>query len=326
VPTEKAVRSYVDGQISTITGTDLSKYTLTSDFTALSGTVTDIQNNYLSTSVAANTYATTADVTSLSGTVTGIQNNYLSTSVAAQTYATVDALNAKADSSGNPAIDFQARSLSIDIGTDDPTRKSVRCEHHGSNFIVRPAAAGSNVTVIENTGGGGLSIQPSGSNTTFGGNVIVASDWLQISPVDDGGGLNIAREANDGSNTQLVLTISTATSTAEGYANIQAISRSGGQGRSGRWGDLYLNEGGGNVIIGKESDPNVGVYLMQVCPSVQSSSQFLTVPQSITDLLQDMPNSTVLFGGCKGHYIFFYWKDESGHTHVATISDGEHNT
>lgn len=49
------------------------------------------------------------------------------------------------------------------VDTGGGTAYSLKCEHHGSNFIVRPQGDGSNVTVIENTGGGALLINPGGA-------------------------------------------------------------------------------------------------------------------------------------------------------------------
>ena len=48
------------------------------------------------------------------------------------------------------------------------TNESLRLEHNGSNLIVRPTAAGGTSTVVENTGGGGLLINPSGGNVGIG--------------------------------------------------------------------------------------------------------------------------------------------------------------
>jgi hypothetical protein len=45
---------------------------------------------------------------------------------------------------------------------------SIRTEQHGSNFIVRPASAGANTTVLENTGGGGLALNPGGGRVGIG--------------------------------------------------------------------------------------------------------------------------------------------------------------
>ena len=48
----------------------------------------------------------------------------------------------------------------LTVDTGGGAKNSIWCEHHGSNFIVRPYSDGSNATVIENSGGGGLYINP----------------------------------------------------------------------------------------------------------------------------------------------------------------------
>ncbi|WP_445633109.1 hypothetical protein NSTC745_04728 [Nostoc sp. DSM 114161] len=48
------------------------------------------------------------------------------------------------------------------------TDTSLKLEHNGSNFIVRPFSAGGNSSVIENTGGGSLIVNPSGGNLGIG--------------------------------------------------------------------------------------------------------------------------------------------------------------
>ena len=48
------------------------------------------------------------------------------------------------------------------------TNQSLKLEHNGSNLIVRPTSAGGTSTVVENTGGGGLLLNPSGGNVGIG--------------------------------------------------------------------------------------------------------------------------------------------------------------
>lgn len=50
----------------------------------------------------------------------------------------------------------------------DGTGESLKVEQHGSNFIVRPVSSGGASTVIENTGGGALSVNPKGGNVGIG--------------------------------------------------------------------------------------------------------------------------------------------------------------
>ena len=56
----------------------------------------------------------------------------------------------------------------LEVQTDGSAMNSLFMEHVGSNFIVRPVTAGSNTTIIENTGGGGLAIQPGSGNVGIG--------------------------------------------------------------------------------------------------------------------------------------------------------------
>lgn len=54
------------------------------------------------------------------------------------------------------------------VDTAGGTTSSLKCEHRGSNFIVRPQSAGANSTVIENNGGGALLINPGGGMVGIG--------------------------------------------------------------------------------------------------------------------------------------------------------------
>jgi hypothetical protein len=59
-------------------------------------------------------------------------------------------------------------SFKLLIDTAGGTKTSLKCEHRGSNFIVRPESSGGNATVIENTGGGALFINPGGAKVSIG--------------------------------------------------------------------------------------------------------------------------------------------------------------
>ncbi|HEX7313594.1 MAG TPA: tail fiber domain-containing protein [Pyrinomonadaceae bacterium] len=64
---------------------------------------------------------------------------------------------------GTPGSD----SIRLSVDTGGGTAYSLKCEHKGSNFIVRPSSDGGNVSVIENTGGGGLNINPDGAKVSI---------------------------------------------------------------------------------------------------------------------------------------------------------------
>lgn len=79
----------------------------------------------------------------------------------------------------------------VGIGTTNPNAKlevklasastetSLKLEHNGSNLVVRPLSAGGNSSVVENTGGGALLINPSGANVGIGSNE--ATNRLHVS-------------------------------------------------------------------------------------------------------------------------------------------------
>jgi Chaperone of endosialidase len=66
---------------------------------------------------------------------------------------------------GTPPNSAAKLQVKIDAAT---TTASLKLEHNGSNFIVRPVSAGGTSSVIENTGGGSLSINPNGGNVGIG--------------------------------------------------------------------------------------------------------------------------------------------------------------
>ena len=65
--------------------------------------------------------------------------------------------------------------LVIDSGGG--TNASLKLEHTGSNFIVRPVSSSGASTIIENTGGGALVINPNGGNVGIG----TTSPWAKLS-------------------------------------------------------------------------------------------------------------------------------------------------
>jgi hypothetical protein len=66
----------------------------------------------------------------------------------------------------------------IQISNGLYTRNSIIIEQYGSNFLVSSPTTGSNVTILQNTGGGGLSLQPGGGNIGIG--TTSASVKLQV--------------------------------------------------------------------------------------------------------------------------------------------------
>lgn len=75
------------------------------------------------------------------------------------------------NSGGDVSIGSNAYSgAKLVVDTGGGTGSSLKCEHRGSNFIVRPYSDGGSVTVIENTGGGALLVNPGGGNVGIGAN------------------------------------------------------------------------------------------------------------------------------------------------------------
>jgi hypothetical protein len=95
--------------------------------------------------------------------------------------------------------------LAVDTGGG--TALSLKCEHRGSNFIVRPLDAGSTSTVIENTGGGALAINPRMGNVSIGTNTPVSRLHVHGDYLNTGAG-GFALDASDaGDPEQYVLRI-----------------------------------------------------------------------------------------------------------------------
>lgn len=68
------------------------------------------------------------------------------------------------DSGGNVGMGSAAATgIKLFVNTGGGVAYSLKCEHRGSNFIVRPLSDGSTTSIIENTGGGALLINPSGA-------------------------------------------------------------------------------------------------------------------------------------------------------------------
>ncbi|MFY0605458.1 MAG: tail fiber domain-containing protein [Cyclobacteriaceae bacterium] len=69
---------------------------------------------------------------------------------------------------GNVGIGRIPSTTRLEIQTDGTDQKSIFVEHGSSNLIVRPTSAGGTGTIIENTGGGGLVLQPTSGNVGIG--------------------------------------------------------------------------------------------------------------------------------------------------------------
>jgi hypothetical protein len=69
---------------------------------------------------------------------------------------------------GRVGIGTAAPNAKLEVYTGGGATASLKCEHVGSNFIIRPLSAGSSTSVIENTSGGALLINPNGGNVGIG--------------------------------------------------------------------------------------------------------------------------------------------------------------
>jgi ribosomal protein L24E len=88
--------------------------------------------------------------------------------------------------------------IKLFVRQDGGTQTSLKLEHGGSNFIVRPVSAGSTSTIIENTGGGSLIINPSGGTIGIGTSSPAAKLEIETSQPNGGlGGASILLENTD---------------------------------------------------------------------------------------------------------------------------------
>jgi|GEM_PF-2752603 len=85
--------------------------------------------------------------------------------------------------------------------TGSATTPSLKLEHNGSNFIVRPLSGGGNSTIVENTGGGALSLNPSGGNVGIGTGSTAPRGRLDVGTGDT----YLVADANTGSGQSVYL-------------------------------------------------------------------------------------------------------------------------
>lgn len=103
-----------------------------------------------------------------STTVTQAANTLAFTSTATNGFS-VDGTTFSVDAANDRVgIGTAAPGVKLEVNSGGGTNTSLKCEHTGSNFIVRPVSSGGNSTIIENTGGGAIAINPSGGNVGIG--------------------------------------------------------------------------------------------------------------------------------------------------------------
>lgn len=176
LPTQNAVKTYVDNKLSTKAALEGSA---TQDFQAKALTVS---GPLTLNKVPVSSFSTDGKL--------GSSDQALPTQKAVKTYVD-NGLSTKAALGGDSNTDFQVNGLKVNgaltvtgnvaIGTPAPSKDaklyvntgggeghSLKLEHHGSNFIVRPEQANGDSTVIENTGGGYLLLNPNDGKVKIG--------------------------------------------------------------------------------------------------------------------------------------------------------------
>ena len=89
-------------------GSELTHAELDGNFTDLAGQITNVENLYLSTTVASNTYLTLTSASSTYLTQTSASNTYLTQNSASNTYISLATLQSEVAASADFA-DFQTR-------------------------------------------------------------------------------------------------------------------------------------------------------------------------------------------------------------------------
>lgn len=148
--------------------------------------------------------------------------------------------------SGNVGIGTTSQNYKLMVYTGGGTTTSLKLEHGGSNFVVRPLSSGGTSTVIENTGGGSLIVNPLGGNVGIG-----VTDPEQKLGV--GGSIQCEYSSAEGpylclknpSKTGLGNTWKIYNMTS-GYGNSLQFWNYGGDG----WGQKFVLSDNGNVGIG----------------------------------------------------------------------------
>lgn len=202
----------------------------------------------------------------------------------------------------------------VGIGTTNPTAAklqvqidgattaaSLKLEHNGSNLIVRPLSAGGKSSVIENTGGGYLIINPNGGNVGIGTTSPSRTLSIKADFSDTADAQQLLIQGSTNPNYQLLLGYHT----ANNYGSIQAMNQTVGVR------PLVLNPAGGNVGIGTTSP---GAKL-----SISASDNHLQLRREKTEttggkllfleLYQDDSTPTVpeIFPNIRFHHFNRYW-------------------
>ncbi|HEX8845926.1 MAG TPA: tail fiber domain-containing protein [Pyrinomonadaceae bacterium] len=198
---------------------------------------------------------------------------------------------------GNVGIGTTDQNVKLKIDTSGGTISSLKCDHNGSNFIVRPLSGGGNSTVIENTGGGALLINPGGGNVGIGTGTtnpaiklhVVGNnfDFPNVSGTQQSDG-HVAR-LQDGSG---FLTLDMG-----GFANSGFWLQSTDVTNLAKQYPLLLNPNGGNVGIG--TGPNVPTdAALQIVQTASASGR-----RDLLEIQHVGYNALLLSGFGSGHAV-----------------------
>jgi hypothetical protein len=127
----------------------------------------------------------------------------------------------------NVGIGATSPSAKLTIQIDGATTAaSLKLEHNGSNLVVRPASAGGSSSVIENTGGGSLIINPDDGNVAIGTASPISNSKLEIAGTS-GNVFSAGVPLASGSGTTQTRTSSTANIDLSGHVQLKEYGDGG---------------------------------------------------------------------------------------------------